>query len=132
VQFEPSNEKAASFACEKLNGYFLEDNGELVVKKRQPGQVNTAGIDLIGKGAGGEFPPVVSRQFPGGVGNIRYPKAEVIAGIHGGFNPQTIIKKEGLHPQFYTGFQNQPIIAGDGDQVAGFDRSYIKRRRLGY
>lgn len=132
MQFEPSNEKAASFACEKLNGYFLEDNGELVVKKRQPVQANNAGIDLIGKGAGGEFPPVVASQFRGGVGTIRYPKAEVVASIHDGFNPETIIKKEGLQPQFYTSFQNQPIIAADGDQGAGFDRSYIKRRRLSY
>jgi len=136
VQFESSNQRAASHACEKLNGYFLEDNGELVVKfasKKLPTvKANIAGIGLTGQGGIGEFDAVVASQFRGGFVNTQFPKAEVVAGIHGRFNPETIVKSGGLQTQFYTNFQNQPIIRGVGQQEADFDRGYIKRRRLTY
>jgi len=134
VQFESSNQKAATLACQKLNGYFLEDNGALVVKmssKNPPRvQTNNVAIDFTGN-AGGGFNAGVASQFSGGIVNTQFPKSEIVTGIHGRFNP-VMAKREGLQTPFYTSFQNQPIIPGVGIQGADVGPGYIKRRRLGY
>jgi len=120
VQFDLSNQNAASHACEKLNGYFLEDNGELVVQfaTQKHSQPNPAANNFATNG-GGEHDTRIS----GGVVNS-HPTQQLL-------NHGLTVKTEGAQTQLYPQV-NQTQLLGERGQIADIENESRKRRRLTY